>query len=77
MARTTVFKNNRTQSVRLSKEVAFPESVKEVDVTVVGSSRVISPGGRSWDHWFDHGTTVSDDFLDERAQPEAEDRDAL
>lgn len=77
MARTTVFKNNQTQSVRLSKDVAFPESVREVDVTIVGASRLISPGGGGWDHWFEHGAAVSEDFLAERNQPLAEDRDAL
>ena len=75
MARTTLLKNNRTESVRLSKDVAFPESVKEVDVTVSGSARLMTPGGTGWDHWFERGTPVSDDFLVERTQPSADERD--
>jgi len=77
MSRTTIFKNNRTQSVRLAKEVAFPESVREVDVVVVGSSRLVSPRGRTWEHWFAHGPTVTEDFLVDRDEPLPEDRGTL
>ncbi len=77
MARTTVFKNNRTQSVRLAKDVAFPETVREVEVVVVGSSRLVSPRGTTWDHWFDHGLRVTDDFAVDRDEPRAEDRATL
>jgi len=77
MTRTTIFKNNRTQSVRLAKEVAFPESVREVDVVVVGSSRLVSPRGRTWEHWFAHGPTVTEDFLVDRDEPLPEDRGTL
>ena len=38
---TTVFKNNRSQAVRLSKAIALPESVKRVDVVAVGNTRII------------------------------------
>ena len=30
--KTRIFKSNRTQAVRLPKEVAFPESVKDVEI---------------------------------------------
>lgn len=75
MARTSLFKNNRTQSVRLPKAVAFPDSVTDVEVSVQGASRVISPGGMLWDHWFEYGSRVSDDFLATREQPEPQERD--
>ena len=70
-----VFKNNRTQSVRLPKEVAFDESVTQVDIVVVGNSRLISPAGLRWAEWFAHGSRPSDDFLREREQPPAQERD--
>ena len=41
MTRTTLFQSNRTQAVRLSKEVAFPEGVREVAVLRDGPRRVI------------------------------------
>jgi antitoxin VapB len=68
MIKTTVFQSNRTQAVRLPKAVALPDNVKEVEITVVGASRVLTPAGRAWDAFFD-GPTVSDDFMTSREQP--------
>jgi antitoxin VapB len=67
-AKTKIFKSNRSQAVRLPKEVAFSESVKDVEIVAVGNKRVISPVGQSWDDWFD-GPGVSSDFMLERLQP--------
>ena len=75
--RTTVFRTNRTQAVRLPKSVALPDDVREVNVRVVGRSRVIEPLGTSWDGWFDHGLRAGPDFLDEREQGAAEARPEL
>lgn len=77
MSRTSIFHSNRTQAVRLAKDVAFPDSVREVEVIAVGESRVISPRGASWDHWFDYGATVTDDFLVDRDEPAPEERGTL
>ena len=73
---TTVFKNNRSQAVRLPKAVALPESVKRVDVVAVGSTRIITPLGQSWDGWFD-GPSVTADFMSEREQPAEQEREAF
>ena len=75
MERSTVFKSNKSQAVRLPKPVALPESVKQVDVVKVGNSRLIASTGEGWDAWFD-GPGVSDDFMNEREQPEQQDRAA-
>ncbi len=48
---TTIFQNNRTQAVRLPKAVAFPDTVKEVEIIVVGESRILSPAGRRFTEW--------------------------
>ena len=40
--KTRIFKSNRSQAVRLPREVAFPESVKDVEVTAVGNKRMIA-----------------------------------
>ncbi|MDQ0464496.1 antitoxin VapB [Caulobacter ginsengisoli] len=53
MVRTTVFQSNRSQAVRLPKDVAFPEGVKEVRVLREGKRRVIVPAGAVWDDFFD------------------------
>jgi antitoxin VapB len=75
MTSSTVFTNNRTQAVRLPVEARFPESVKKVDVRVVGQERIIAPADATWDSFFLGEQTVTDDFMSERAsqqQPERE-----
>ena len=74
MAKSTVFTTNKSQAVRLPKPVALPENVKEVEITKIGHSRLISPVGRSWDAFFDN-VKVSDDFMQERVQPKPEKRE--
>ena len=74
--KTKIFKSNRSQAVRLPIEVAFPESVKDVEITAIGNRRVIVPRGESWDDWFD-APGVSSDFMAERKQPEDQHRETL
>ncbi len=73
---TKLFKNNRSQAVRLPKDIAFPESVKNVEIIAVGNKRIISPAGKSWDDWFD-APGVSSDFMTNRLQPKDQVRDTL
>ena len=73
---TKLFKSNRSQAVRLPKQIAFPESVKDVEITAIGSKRIIVPAGQSWDDWFD-SPGVSSDFMTERNQPEDQIRETL
>jgi antitoxin VapB len=77
MTSSTVFTTNRSQAVRLPKAVAFPEGVHEVDIFKIGRSRVIVPKGRRWDDLFQSGPKVSEDFMTQREQPPAEDREPL
>lgn len=77
MVRSTVFKTNRTQAVRLPKSVAFPDEVREVEIITLGHSRLIIPAGRRWDEFFFNESLVSEDFMEEREQPAAEDRERL
>jgi len=76
ITRTTVFKSNRSQAVRLPKAVALPESIHKVDIVAIGNTRVITPAGESWDSWFD-APGVSDDFMMEREQPADQEREPL
>lgn len=57
-----IFTSNKSQAVRLPKSVAFPEGVTEVEVVVVGESRIVSPVGHRWDAFFSRPDKVSDDF---------------
>lgn len=71
----SVFKNNRTQAVRLPVEARFPENVKKVKVRVVGFDRILSPVKKTWDSFFHDPEGVTEDFMNERAsqdQPERE-----
>lgn len=72
----SVFKTNQSQAVRLPKQVAFPESVKQVEVIVQGNTRLLVPAGQEWDVWFD-SVKVPDDFMCSRDQPEAQEREAF
>jgi antitoxin VapB len=75
MPRSTIFKSNRTQAVRLPKAVAFPDSVRQVEVIKLGQGLLITPVGRRWDDFFLNGPEVSEDFMNEHAQPPAEERE--
>jgi antitoxin VapB len=74
---STVFITNRTQAVRLPKAVAFPDDVQQVDILKIGSARLIVPKGKRWDDFFLGGPHVSDDFMVEREQPPADEREPL
>ena len=77
MTKSTVFTSNRSQAVWLPKAVAFPEGVHQVDILKIGRSRVIVPQGKRWDDLFLNGPRASEDFMVEREQPPAEERDPL
>jgi antitoxin VapB len=73
MTRTTVFQSNRSQAVRLPKDVAFPPGVKEVTVLREGARRVIVPSNAVWEDFFDApGIDIG-----ERDQPAAQAREAF
>lgn len=73
----SVFKNNRTQAVRLPVESRFPDNVKKVVVRVVGQDRILSPLTNTWDSFFLSEDGVTDDFMTERASQEQSERDAF
>lgn len=73
MNRTTLFRTNRSQAVRLPKDVAFPEGVSEVLVVREGAGRVILPADAVWDDFFDSpGIDIG-----ERDQPPPQARESL
>jgi antitoxin VapB len=73
MVRTTVFQSNRSQAVRLPKDVAFPDGVKQVSVIRDGKRRIIVPAGSLWDEFFD----APGIDLAPREQPPSQFRDSL
>ena len=73
MVRTTLFQSNRSQAVRLPKDVAFPDGIREVTILREGRGRVIVPANAVWDDFFE---LVGADFP-EREQPSAQAREAF
>jgi antitoxin VapB len=73
----SVFKNNRTQAVRLPVESRFPENVKKVVVRVVGQDRILSPLTNTWDSFFLSEDGVTDDFMTERASQDQSERESF
>lgn len=73
MTRTTLFRSNRSQAVRLPKDVAFPPGVHEVSVLRDGARRIIVPANAVWDDFFDRPGIE----LAAREQPEPEEREPL
>lgn len=71
MTKTTLFQSNKTQAVRLPKDVAFPEGVRTVTVVRDGKRRIVTPADAAWDDFFD---APGIDLVD-RDQPAAQDRE--
>lgn len=77
MATGSVFVNNRTQAVRLPAEARFPEDVKKVSVRVQGVDRILSPADKTWDSFFLGDSSVTEDFLTERATQNQTERESF
>ena len=71
--KTTVFMNNKTQAVRIPKELAFPEGIKQVIARRQGGTIILSPAQNHWDYFFAL-PPLEDDFPD-REQPAPQERE--
>ena len=67
-----LFRSNRSQAVRIPKDLEFPEGLKQVVVRKVGKSIVLTPRAALWDDFFDR--PPNPDFP-ERDQPPVQERD--
>jgi antitoxin VapB len=68
-----LFKSNRSQAVRIPKDLAFPESVKKVRVRKIGDDLVLSPVVSSWSEFFALGPNP--DFPERAPQGKYEERE--
>ena len=73
MTSTTLFQTNRSQAVRLPKDVAFPPGVREVCILRDGARRIIVPADSVWDDFFD----APGIDLGERDQPATQIRESF
>ena len=76
MEEGSIFMSRGSQAMRLPNAVAFPDTVRKVDVVVLGNSRLLFPADEAWETWFD-SPGVSADFMIERDQPADQERDPL
>ena len=70
-----LFKNGRSQAVRLPKEYRFRG--KQVFVRKVGKGVLLMPEEGSWEAMEESVALFSDDFLAERTQGQSEEREGL
>jgi antitoxin VapB len=70
--KASLFKSNRSQAVRIPKDLAFGDDVKEVYILKIGKRLEVMPVGCLWDDFFDR--PANPDFPD-RDQPPAQDRE--
>jgi antitoxin VapB len=68
-----LFKNGRSQAVRLPKEYRFKGD--RVYVKRVGNSVVLIPYTEPWQSLFDSLSQFSDDFMADREQPAEQERE--
>lgn len=67
METARLFRNGRSQAVRLPKEFRFEGD--RVYVKRVGSAVILLPYIGSWESLYESLGTFSDDFMEERGQP--------
>ncbi len=70
-----IFKNGRSQAVRLPKEFRF--STSEVYIRRVGNDVVISEKQPTWEMFFNQKSSFDDDFLQERENDLPQEREAF
>ena len=75
METAKLFPNGRSQAVRLPKAYRFEGS--QVFIRKVGNAVVLLPFDEPWQTLFDSLNLFSDDFMDRREQPPAQDRENI
>jgi antitoxin VapB len=73
MKTAKIFQNGQSQAVRLPKEFRFEDS--EVFIKKSGNVVQLIPISDSWNALFDSLKKFSNDFMNERVQPEVDKRE--
>ena len=73
MKKAKLFKNGQSQAVRLPKEFQCPG--KEVFIKRVGNTILLIPIENLWRQWERSLDLFSDDFMQDRNQPETQERE--
>lgn len=75
MRTAKLFRNGQSQAVRLPKEYRFEGD--KVFIKRVGDAVVLLPYQAAWQTLFDSLNLFSSDFMNERAQPDEQEREIL
>ncbi len=75
METAKLFRNGRSQAVRLPKKFRFEGD--EVNIKRVGNGVLLLPMKDSWDSLFQSLEKFSDDFMEDRSQPKGQEREGL
>ncbi len=75
MTSAKLFRNGQSQAVRLPREFAFPG--REVFVRRVGNAVLLVPTEDPWAGFEAALDQFSDDFMSDRAQPVADERESF
>jgi len=75
MQTARLFKNGRSQAVRLPKEFRFDGD--RVFIKRVGNSVILIPYQEPWQSLFDSLDHFSDDYMEDREQPAQQERELL
>ena len=75
MKTAKLFKNGQSQAVRLPLEFRFEG--KQVYIKRLGNAVILLPEQDTWQVLFDSLGLFSVDFMEERAQPEQQERESL
>lgn len=74
MSTATIANQNRKQTVDMPQHAAFPIHIKEVEVIVVGNTRILTPRGERWQVWASRPSQLSEDCFAERGQDGTQNR---
>jgi len=75
METAKLFKNGKSQAVRLPKEFRFGSD--RVYIKRVGDAVILLPYQTPWEPLLDSLTRFSDDFMSERMQPPVQEREGV
>lgn len=65
------------QTIRLPQNAAFPKNITQVEVIIIGNTRILTPSGERWRLWASRPSQLSDDCFSERGQPEDQVREGF
>ena len=75
MKYSKIFNNGGSQAVRIPAEYKFSDNVKEVQIEKKDDCIIIKAVQPTYDNLLNTLNNFSDDYMNERIQPKAEERD--